>query len=93
MELGEVIILRFGQGFWFGNRIKKTLINPNKYQYFVIPIYDDPTDQHRLLGIEEYFNTHIPMLVVGFTCGFITWYPTYDGIETCRHINVSNGHD
>ena len=30
MKSGEVIILIFGQGLWFGNRMKKTLITPNQ---------------------------------------------------------------
>ena len=67
-----------GQGLWFGNMMAKTLINPNQCRDFVIPIYDEPTNQPRTLGIEEDFNTHIPMSMLGSTCGFITRYPTYD---------------
>ena len=62
MELRKVIILIFGQGLWFGNRTDKSLINPNQCRYFGIPICDDPTDKHRPLGIEEDFNTHIPIV-------------------------------
>ena len=29
IKLGEVIILIFGQGLWFGNRMEKNLIYPN----------------------------------------------------------------
>ena len=76
MESGEVIILIFGQGLWFFNRMEKILIDPNQCRDFGIPICDDPTDQHRPLGVEADFNTHIPMLIVGSTCAFITWYPT-----------------
>ena len=72
MESGEVIILIFGQGLWFGNRMGKTLINPNHCQDFGIPICDESNDQHRPLEIEIDFNTHIPMSVVISTCGFIT---------------------
>ena len=82
MELREVLILIFGQGLWFGNRTKKALINTNQYQYFGIPIYNDPTDQHRPLEIEADFNTHIPMLMMGSTCELISRYPTDDEIET-----------
>ena len=60
---------------------------------FGIPICDDPTDQHMPPGIEAYFNTHIPMLMVGSICGFITWYPIDDEIETCQHITISNEHN
>ena len=83
MELGEVIIPIFGQGLWFSNRIKKALINPNQCRAFGIPIFDDPTNQHRPLGIEVDFNIHIPMSMVGSICGFITRYPTDDVVQKC----------
>ena len=93
MESGEVIILIFYQGLWFGNSIDETLINPNQCRAFGIPIYDYPTNQHRPLRIEADFNTHIPMSMMGYKCGFITWYPTDGKIETCWHITISNEHD
>ena len=90
MELGEVIILIFGQGLWFGNRMEKTLINPNQCQYFGIKICDESTNHNREMGIEVGFNNHIPMSMVGSTCEFITRYPTDGEIETCWHITVSD---
>ena len=93
MESREVIILIFVQGLWFGNRTEKTSISPNQCQDFGIPICDEPTYRHRPLRIEEYFNTYIPMSMVGSTCGFITQYPTDDKIETCQHITISNEHN
>ena len=68
----------------------KFLINKNQCRNFGIPIYDDPTHQYRPLGIEADFNTHIPMSMVGYICGFITQYPTYEDIETCQQITISN---
>ena len=44
--------MEFGKGLWFGNKIKKPLINPNQCQKFGIKICDDSTDTHRKLGIE-----------------------------------------
>ena len=73
--------------------MEKFLINPNQFRAFGIPICDDSTNWHMSLVIEVYFNTHIPMLMVGSTCGFITWYPIDDKIEICQHINISNEHD
>ena len=35
---GEVVILEFGQGLWFGNRMEKSLINPNQCRKFGIQI-------------------------------------------------------
>ena len=31
LDSGEVVILEFGQGLWFGNRMEKSLINPNQW--------------------------------------------------------------
>ena len=52
LDSGEALILEFGQGLWFGNRMEKSLINPNQCQKFGIKICDDPTDPHRKLVIE-----------------------------------------
>ena len=83
MELGEIVILMFGQVLWFDNRMEKTLINLNQFQYLGIPICGDPTNQHRTLGIEACFNTHIPRSMVGSTYVFITRYLIDDNIDTC----------
>ena len=47
----EVVIMEFGQGLFFGNRMEKLLINPNQCQKCGIQICDDPTDPHKKLGI------------------------------------------
>ena len=73
MKLVEVIILIFGQGLWFGKMMEKTLLNPYQCELLLL-IYDDPTNQHRPLGIDANFNTHISISIVVSTCGFITWY-------------------
>ena len=78
METREAIILIFGQYLWFGNSTDKTLIHPNQCRAFGIPIYDDPNTQHMPLVTDAYLNTHIPMFMVGSTCGFITRYLTDD---------------
>ena len=87
---GEVIILVFGQGLWFGNRMEKSLINPNQCRAFGIPICDDPTDPHRPLGIQAHGNTFIDMDMAGSTCGFITRYPSDHEMETCQHLELSS---
>ena len=48
----EVVILELGKGLWFGNRIEKSLINPNQCRKFRIKICNDPTNPHKKLGIE-----------------------------------------
>ena len=53
---GETVILIFGQGLWFGDRLNKSLINPNQCRAYGIPLCDDPTDPYRVLGfqLEDY---------------------------------------
>ena len=78
--------IRGGNNTYIGPRLMvlhKTLINPNKCQAFGIQICYNPTNQNMPLEIEADFNTHIPMLMVGCTCGFITRYRIYYKIETC----------
>ena len=49
----EVIILYFGQGLWSSNHMVKFLINTNQSFKFGIKICDDPTDQHKNLGLRH----------------------------------------
>ena len=52
MDSGETIILEFGQGLWFGDRLNHSLINPNQCRSYGISVCDDPTDKHRVIGME-----------------------------------------
>ena len=47
LDLGEVVILEFGQGLWYGNRMEQSLIKPNKCRKFRIQICGDLTNTHR----------------------------------------------
>ncbi len=89
-ENGEVVILIFGQGLWFGNRMEKSLLNPYQCRSYGVALCDDPTDRHRDLGIEADDDTFVPLEMIGSTCGFITRYPTDDEIESCRRIYLSD---
>ena len=90
LDTGEVIILLFGQGLWFGNRMDKSLINPYQVRAFGIPLCDDPTDSHRQLDIEGNDDYFIRMEMYGSTCEFISRYPTDDEITNCKHITMSD---
>ena len=61
--MGEVVILEFGKGLWFGNRTEKSLINPNQCQNFGIQIFNDPTNPHRNLVIEASEDLFVPMIM------------------------------
>ena len=50
LDSGETIILEFG--LWFGERMEHSLINPNQCRSFGVRVCDDPTDEHRKLGME-----------------------------------------
>ena len=76
LDSWEVVILDFGKGLWFGNRMEKSLINPNQCRKFGIQIFDDLTDPHRNLGIKASEDLFIPMTMEGSTCGIVTHPPT-----------------
>ena len=91
-ENGEVFILVFGQGLWFGNRMRKSLINPNQCRHYGIELCDDPTDPNRRLGIKLGDDNFIPLSMDGTICGFVTRYPTNKELEECTHIELSDPH-
>ena len=64
---GQVYISVFGQGLWFGDRMDRSLINPNQCRSCDILLCDDPTDPHRPLGFQ---TTHIkyPPIRGGYNC-------------------------
>ena len=86
----EVMILELGKGLWFGNRMEKFLINPNKCQNVGIQICDDPTDLHRKLDIETCKYLFIPMSTDGSTCGLVTRPPNYEKLHECNHTSLSD---
>ena len=89
----EVVILEFGQGFWFGNTIEKSLINPNQCRKFGNKICNDPTDTHRKLVIEASEDLSVPMTMEGSTCGIITHPPTDNDLHKCQNILLSDEFD
>ena len=90
LNLWQVVILQFGPGLWFGNRMEKSLIKPNQCQKFRIQICDDPTDLHRKLGIEALEDLFVPMTMEGSTCGLITHPNTDDQLHKCQNILLSD---
>ena len=93
LDPGEVVILELGKGLWFGNRMEKSLINPNQCQQFGIQICDDPTDPHRKLGIEASEDLFTSMTMEGPTCGLVMHPPTDDELHECQNILLSDEFD
>ena len=89
LDSGKVVILEFGQGLWFGNRMEKSLINPNQCRKFGIQICNDPTNPHKNLGTDSSEELFFPTTIEGSTCGIIT-HPSYDNeLHNCRRILLS----
>jgi hypothetical protein len=86
---GQVFILVFGQGLWFGERMNKSLINPNQCRAFGTSVCDDPTDPHRSLGFHTE-ETTIPLRMDGSIALTSTRCPTHEELDTCRHIHLSD---
>ena len=88
---GETLLLVFGQGLWFGPRMKKSLINPNQCRAYGISVCDDPTDPHRELGIyDKDSDTFISMVMNGSFCSMLTRCPTPEEMDRCRRIYLSS---
>ena len=82
LESGETIILQFGQGLWFGDRMEHSLINPNQCRSYGIRVCDDPTDEYRKLGMELSDDYVVPFKMKGSTCYFQSRSPSTSELET-----------
>ena len=86
---GKVYILVFGQGLWFGDRMYRSLINPNQCRSFGILICDDPIDPHRPLVFQ--INTlNIPLFMEGKIAKMSTRYPSQSDLESFQYIYLSD---
>jgi len=90
LNTGETIILEFGQGLWFGDRMNHSLINPNKYRVYGLSVCDDPTDKHRDIGMHLPDNYFLPFKMLGTTCYFEPRSPTVEELESCQTFEVSD---
>jgi len=92
LDTGETIILEFGQGLWFGDRMNHSLINPNQSRAYGLSVCDDPTDKHRDIGMQLPDNHFLPFKMCGTTCYFESRSPTVDELELCQTFKVSDEH-
>ena len=56
----------------FGNDLDHSLINPNRLQYFGIPVWDNPYDPTHQMGIDFTVTDTIPFVTEGSTVFFET---------------------
>jgi len=87
---GETIILEFGQGLWFGDRLNHSLINPNHCRAYGISVCDDPTDPNRDVGTKLTDNYFLSFEMRGTTCYFKSRLPDVEQPEPCRTFQVSD---
>ena len=85
IHTGQVYILVFVQGIWFGDRMDRSLINPNQCCSFGIYFCDDPTDPHMPLGFQT--NTlNIPLFMEGIIATMSTLCPYLEELESFQYI-------
>jgi len=90
LDTGETIILQFGQGLWFGDRLNHSLINPNQCRSYGISVCDDPADPNRDIGMELPDNYFLPFKMRRTTCYFKSRSPDVEELESCRTFQVSD---
>ncbi len=88
-ETGEVIILKFNQALYFGNKLSQILLNPNQMRSCNIIVDDVPKhlstkSTHSIIINKE--NLSIPMKLNGVISYFNVRTPTTNEIETCPHV-------
>jgi hypothetical protein len=90
-DTGEVVILIFNQGLWFGNSLTNSLINPNQCRMHGIELCDDPFDIHRKLGFWDPITEYD--IEMDFSNSFVyltTRAPTLDEIRLHKQIEMTN---
>ena len=82
---GQVYILVFVEGLWFGDRMDRSLINSNKCRYFGISFCNNPTDPHRTLGFQT--NTlNTPLFMEGTIAKMSTRCHYLEDIDSCQYL-------
>lgn len=81
-ETGEVAILLFHQGLWYGNKMPSSLINPNQIRHIGHMVNNDPTDKDRYFGISTNQEFDIPFEMVGTTARWKSWVPSDEELNS-----------
>jgi hypothetical protein len=90
-DTGEVVILLFHQGLWFGDALENSLINPNQSRMHGIEICDDPFDPNRKIGIKDPVNEiEIPMEFGNSFVYMTTRAPTLEEIRNIPPIEMTS---
>ena len=80
------------KALWFGDRLNHSLINPSQCHSYGINVCDDPTDQHRKIGMELPDKYFLPFKMRRTTYYFESRSPDVEQIESYRTFQVSDAH-
>ena len=85
----QTFILVINEGLYYGTRLDHSLLNQNQIRSFGNPVWDNPFDPDRPLGIElpELF---IPFQTKGIKILFKTRAPTTQELQNCTHVHVTS---
>ena len=91
-KTGVTWILIINEGLYFGSQLDHSLINPNQIRSYGTPVWDNPFDSKRALGMDcdEVF---IPFVTSGATVFFESHAPTDDELEHCPHIVLTSARE
>ena len=88
-EAGVTYILIFHESLTFGEDMDHSLINPNQIRSYGIPVWDNPFDHDKRMGIDA-GDFHIPFASEGSTIFFDSHYPSDFELEHCPHIELTS---
>jgi hypothetical protein len=85
---GETYISIINEGLYFGDKLERSLLNPNQLQYSGVVVNDNPFDKAVPLSIS---TTKIDILlqISGTNIFLETTTPTQRELDTCTHIHLT----
>ena len=85
----QTYILIVNEALYYGTRLDHSLFNPNQIRDFDIPVWDNPYDKSKSLGIEAR-QLHIPLTSQGTKVLFNTRVPTNAELNDCPQIDLTS---
>ncbi|CAJ1929560.1 unnamed protein product [Cylindrotheca closterium] len=89
-QTGNTFILIINEALYYRNRLDHSLINPNQVQSFGIPLWDNPFDERRHVGIESKKIFIALKAIKGTKLLFDSRAPTEQELATCLHVDMTS---
>jgi hypothetical protein len=87
---GTTFILVFHESLYYGTALDHSLINPNQVRAYGIPLWDNPYDATRNLGIEVNEDLFIALHTAGTKIHFRTRVPSAQELQDCAHVQMTS---